>query len=396
MSMGSAMGLRGRRLLLLAAVIVAIAVTGIWLRAGGAHHAAPSGSGTAIPVTTAAVEREDMPDYLTGIGTVLAAQTVTVRVRVDGQLERIAFAEGQDVKQGELLAQIDPRPYQAQLAQAMGQKAHDEASLAAALKDLERYTVLVSQNSVAQQTLDTQTATVNQLRASLQSDQAQIDNATVQLGYTTIRAPISGRTGARLLDVGNIVHATDTTGLVVINEVDPIAVTFTLPEKTFQSANRAIAASGTKPLQVTALAQEDQSVLGTGQLRLVNNQIDTATGTYQLKAYFPNASHRLWPGQYVNARLLLGIRHDAITVPQTAVQRGPSGLYVYVVNRDNTVTMRPLDVVQTQDGKAVIDHGLSAGERVVVEGQFKIKPGARIVEAGRSADPPPDAAPGSG
>jgi multidrug efflux system membrane fusion protein len=389
------MGPRAWLLLGLAAMVLVIAVASIWLHARSARRAAAAaGKDAAIPVTTVAAGREDLPDYLTGIGTVLAAQTVSVRARVDGQLERIAFVEGQDVKEGALLAQIDPRPYQAQLAQAMGQKAHDEASLAAALKDLERYTTLVSENSVAQQTLDTQAATVNQLRASLQSDQAQMDNATVQLGYTTIRAPISGRTGVRLLDVGNIVHATDTTGLVVINQIDPIAVTFTLPEKTFESVNRAIARSGSKPLEVTALAQEDQSVLGTGHLQLVNNQIDTATGTYQLKAYFPNASHTLWPGQYVNARLLLGIRHDAVTVPQTAVQRGPSGLYVYVVNRDSTVTMRPLDVTQTQEGMAVIGRGLNAGERVVTDGQFKIKPGAKIVEAGRS-DTPPDAAPGS-
>jgi membrane fusion protein, multidrug efflux system len=308
-------------------------------------------------------------------------------VRVDGQLEKISFAEGQDVKVGDLLAQIDARPFQAQLDAALAQKAKDEATLAAALKDLDRYRTLVEQDSIQRQLLDTTIASVGQLKASVQADQAQIDNARVQLGYTTIRAPASGRTGIRLVDAGNIVHAADATGLVVINQIDPVSVIFTLPEDEFQRVNEAIHANGKAPLSVQALARENNASLGTGRLLLVNNQIDTATGTFQLKASFPNPSHALWPGQYVNVRLVLGTRHDATTVPESVVQRGPNGLLAYVVKPDDSVAIQSIRVVQTQDGKAVIDDGLAAGTRVVVEGQYKIKPGVKVVEARQAGAP---------
>ena len=373
-----------RQKILMGAVVVAI-VVGIVLvramlhRADAADKVAPAVQG--VPVVTATASREDMPIFLTGIGTVQAAQSVTVKVRVDGQLQKVAFNEGQDVKEGALLAQIDPAPYQALLDGAVAQKAKDQATLANALKDLERYKTLFAQDSIQQQTLDTQVATVDQLKASILSDQAQIDNARVQLAYTTIRSPVNGRTGLRLVDVGNIVHAADTTGLVVINQIDPIAVIFTLPEEHVPSINQAIHAAGTTPLQVQALARENGAPLGTGHLLLVNNAIDTTTGTVQLKALFPNGSLALWPGQYVNARLVLGTRHDATTVPESVVQRGQDGLYAYVVKADNVATVQPIRVAQTQDGKAIIAEGITPGTRVVVAGQYKLKPGNKIVEA---------------
>ncbi len=276
----------GRRRILLVGSIIAAVVVGILLWRmilGRGDTADKTAQPPTIPVVMATAAQENLPIFLTGIGTVQAAQSVTVRVRVDGQLDKVAFVEGQDVKTGDLLAQIDPRPFKAQLDQAVAQKARDEATLANAVKDLERYTTLVAQDSIQMQTLDTQKATVAQLKATVQSDQAQIDNAKVQLDYTTIRAPVSGRTGLRLVDVGNIVHASDLTGLVVINQIDPIAAIFTVPEDAVPSINEAIAASGSAPLQVQAFARVNGAPLGTGGLLLVNNQIDTTTGTVQLK-----------------------------------------------------------------------------------------------------------------
>ncbi len=381
----------GRRNILVAAAIV-VAVVGIVLVRGVLHRADAADKAPAqpagIPVTTATAAKEDLPIFLTGIGTVQAAQSVTVKVRVDGQLQKVAFSEGQDVKEGALLAQIDPAPYQALLDGAVAQKAKDEATLANARKDVERYKTLFAQDSIQQQTLDTQVALVDQLKASILSDQAQIDNARVQLAYTTIRSPVNGRTGLRLVDVGNIVHAADTTGLVVINQIDPIAVIFTLPEEHVPKINAAILTAGATPLQVQALARENGAALGAGRLLLVNNQIDTSTGTVQLKALFPNRSLALWPGQYVNARLVLGTRHDATTVPESAVQRGQDGLYAYVVKDDNVAVVQPIRVAQTQDGKAIIAEGITPGTRVVVAGQYKLKPGSKIVEAEQATAAP--------
>ncbi|TMG85971.1 MAG: efflux RND transporter periplasmic adaptor subunit [Betaproteobacteria bacterium] len=379
----------GRRKILLvggviAAVLAIVAVRAVLHRAD-AEEKAKAAQPAAIPVVTATVAKEDVPIFLTGIGTVQPAQTVTVKVRVDGELQKVAFTEGQDVKEGDLLAQIDPRPYQAVLDQAVAQKGRDEATLANAQKDLERYTTLFAQDSIQQQTLDTQKATVNQLKATIQSDQAQIDNARVLLAYTTIRSPVTGRTGLRLVDAGNIVHAADTTGLVVINQIDPIAVVFTLPEEHVPKVNEAMQKAGATPLQAQALGRETGEALATGRLLLVNNQIDTATGTVQLKAQFPNKAHALWPGQYVNVRLVLGTRHDAATVPESAVQRGPEGLIAYVVKPDDSVETRPIRVARTQEGKAIIDDGLAPGTRVIVDGQYKVKPGVKVAEAKQGA-----------
>lgn len=357
-----------------------------------AADAPAKGGGPAVPVTTTVVKEQDVPTYLSGIGTVTPLYAVTVKARVDGQLEKVFFNEGQDVAAGTVLAQIDPRPLQAQLELAQAQKARDSAQLKNSIMDLERYTTLWKQDSIAQQTLSTQQATVEQLKATVQADQATIDNAKVQLDYTTIRAPISGRTGVRLVDPGNIVRASDNTGIVSINQIDPIAVLFTLPEDRFQDINRSMREHGRTPLEVQAFARENNTLLGTGKLLLVNNQIDTATGTVQLKAQFANGAHKLWPGQYLNLHLMMGTRSKAVTVPASVVQRGPNGLFAYVVNADDTVAVRAIRVGTIQDNVAIIDEGLEPGTRVVADGQYKLKPGAKIAEV----KPGGDAAPGKG
>jgi multidrug efflux system membrane fusion protein len=269
----------------------------------------------------------------------------------------------------------------------VAQKAKDQAQLENARVDLQRYTSLIAEDAATKQQVDTQKALVAQLVAAVQTDDAQISFAQVQLGFTTVNAPISGRVGARLVDPGNIVHATDTNGLVVINQIDPIAVVFTLPEDAFQDINRALN-EGTRPPIVEAYSREGNELLGKGDLVLLNNQIDTTTGTVSLKGSFPNPRHMLWPGQYVNVRLLLGIRPQALTVPAAVVQRSQDGAYAYVVDADGkTVQSVPIRVAQIQDGLAVIDKGLTAGQRVVVDGQYKLKPGATIVEATHAATP---------
>ena len=339
-----------------------------------------------VQATTAPVGQQDVPIYRAGIGTATAAQSVTVKARIDGQLDQVGFVEGQDVKAGQVLARIDPRTLQAQLAQVQAQKAKDQATLANARVDLARYTSLLAEQAATQQQVDTQKALVAQLDAAVQTDDAQIRYAQVQLGFTTIVAPIGGRVGARLVDPGNIVHAADTNGLVVINQVDPISVVFTLPEEAFQDINRALNDSSARhePLAVQAYPRSGNELLGTGKLVLLNNQIDTASGTVQLKASFANPTHTLWPGQYVNVRLVLGQRRQALTVPAAAVQRSQSGTYAYVVSADGqTVQPQTIEVASIQDGVAVIDKGLSAGQRVVIDGQYKLKPGTRIVEASR-------------
>jgi multidrug efflux system membrane fusion protein len=345
-----------------------------------------------VAVTTAPVVQRDVQIVRNGIGTVTAAQSVTVRSRVDGQLDQVAFTEGQEVKAGQVLARIDPRTYEAQLAQAQAQGAKDEAQLANARVDLQRYTTLIAQDATTQQQLDTQKALVKQLEAAVKTDAAAVKLAQVQLSYTTIAAPIGGRTGARLVDAGNIVHASDAGGLVVINQIDPITTVFTLPEDSVQQINDAMRRSH-QPMLVEALARDSDRQLAAGTLVLLNNQIDSTTGTVQLKASFVNPQHRLWPGQYVNVRLVLGVQPKALTVPAAAVLRGQDGLYAYVVDPDGkTVHSHTIQVGQVQDNVAVIDAGLAAGERVVVDGHYKLKQGSQIVEAARAASAPASAA----
>ncbi len=372
----------------LAGIAVAVLAFGLWSVVHPAQ-AADDSKGKRAPdapvgVVTTLVKSQDVPIFRAGIGSVTPTFSVTVKARVDGQLDKVGFSEGQDVRKGQVLAQLDPRTLQAQLLQAQAARAKDQATLANARVDLQRYTTLIAQDAATQQQLDTQKALVNQLEAAVKADEAAVNYAQVQLGFTTIVAPISGRVGARLVDPGNIVHAADATGIVVINQIDPISVVFSLPEDAVQDTIHAI--DGRKPLQVQAFPRDGSALLGTGTLTLLNNQIDTATGTVQLKASFPNAQHNLWPGQFVNVRLLLGTRAQALTVPEAAVQRSQAGVYVYVVDEaGKTVRNQPVTVLQMQDGTAVIGSGLAANERVVVDGQYKLKPGSQVTEVARGA-----------
>jgi multidrug efflux system membrane fusion protein len=350
-----------------------------WLALRGHAEAPPSApkAAAAVPATLVRVACEDVPYFLTGVGTVQTLATVTVKARIDGQLERVGYVEGEDVKTGQVLAQLDTRALRAQLEQVQAQKSRDEAQLANARLDLDRYTQLIKEDAATQQTLDTQRALVAQFQAAVQTDDAQIHYAQVQLGYATITAPLAGRVGARLVDPGNMVHASDTNGLVVINQIDPITVVFALPGDSVQAINHAQHAA--QPLAVLAYSRNGDTLLARGELVLVNNQIDVASGTVQLKARFANRQHVLWPGQYVNVRLLLGEHSQALTVPAAVVQRSQAGTYAYVVDADDKAQMRPIDVLQIQDDKTVITKGLKAGETVVLDGQYKIKPGVAVI-----------------
>lgn len=359
-----------------------------WLDQPAAARA-PTPAPAAIPVQAAAASSADVPIYETGLGNVQAFNTVTVKVRVDGELQKVAFTEGKTVKPGEVLAQIDPRPFQAQLDQAAAKRAQDAALLDNAKLDLRRFQDLATRQFATQQSVDTQKALVAQLEATIEGDDAAIENARVQLGYTTVTAPIAGRTGIRLVDQGNIVHATDPGGIVVVTQLHPISVIFTLPEDDLP----AIAdAQATGPVSATALGRDDKSVLDQGTLALVDNQIDQSTGTARLKATFPNARNRLWPGQFVNVRLLLRTERGVLTVPSGAVQRSASGLYVYRIEADNTVEPQPVEVGPFADHAAVITAGLHPGDRVVTAGQYRLQPGARVAAAKTSVGKPEETA----
>jgi len=340
----------------------------------------------AVPVRAAAVKQEALPVALTGIGNVLAAQSVTLHSRIDGQLDTVFFKEGQDVHVGELLVKLDDRVLVAQLQQAEAQRARDEAQLSNAEADLQRYQGLVKDAAATQQQLDTQLALVRQLQATVRNDAAAINAARVQLSFTRITAPISGRVGARLVDVGNIVHAADPGGLLVINQIDPIMVQFSLPEANFQAINAALNAAGKKgKLAVQAVDRETHQALADGELSLLNNQIDTTTGTVQLKARFANPQHKLWPGQQVDARLVLRMQDDALTVPPAAVQRSQQGLFVYVIESDGVVRAQPVKVAEIDDKRTQVLDGLKLGERVVTDGQYRLMPGAHVTEVAENA-----------
>jgi multidrug efflux system membrane fusion protein len=336
----------------------------------------------AVRVTTAAVEKADFPVYLSGLGTVQGFNTVQVRTRVDGQIDKIAFQEGQLVNQGDLLVEIDPRSFQASLDQAKAKKAQDSANLANANLDLQRYTKL-GEFATKQQT-DTQRSTVAQLTAQIAADDAAIANAQTQLDYTQVKAPISGVAGLRQVDLGNIVNASTQTGIVSIAQIEPIAVIFTAPEEQLPYINEAQAVS---PLKVIAITTDGKKPLAEGTLAVVNNQVDTTSGTIRLKAVFDNKNHALWPGQSVSTRLLVKTLKDAVVVPDDAVQHSTSGLYAYTVNQDSKAELHKVKVSASIDGRSVVEGGLAPGDQVITGGQFKVQPGSLVTTAVASSDP---------
>lgn len=329
----------------------------------------------AVPVLVAPARIADVPVHLEGVGTARALNMVTVRPQVDGQLLKIHFREGEDVKRGAVLAEIDPRTYRAQLDQALAKKAQDEAQLANARLDLERYERLAQSNAASKQQAGAARATVAQLTALVQADQAAIDNARTILDHTRVVAPIDGRTGLRMIDEGNLVRASDTTGIVTITQVKPIAVMFNLPQQQLAEVNKAFAQG---PLPVEALGPDGRKAIDRGRLAVVDNLVDSTTGTVRLKAEFPNADLQLWPGQFVNVRLLLATLREVVTVPTAAVQRGPTGTFVFVAQADDTVAVRDVTVAQQDEAQAVIATGLTAGERVVTTGFSQLAAGTRI------------------
>ena len=351
-------------------------------QAQSAHQAPPP-----VPVVLGTVQQKDVPIYLDGLGTIQALNTVTVRARVDGQLEKIAFVEGQDVKTGDLLAIIDPAPFRAALEQAQAKQNQDQAQLSNARLDFVRDTDLIARKVIAQQQFDTQKALVAQLDATVKTDAAAVESARVNLNYTTIESPLDGRTGIRQVDQGNIVHATDQNGLVVITQLQPISLLFTLPEQNLADIHKQAAANG-EDLEVLAVDRDNKTVLDTGKLSVIDNQIDPTTGTIKLKATFPNPGYQLWPGQFVNARLHLTTRKGGLVVPASVIQRGPNGSYAFVITSENTAEIRPVKVAQVDNGVALIDDGLQAGERVVVDGQYKLQNGSKVKPAESSAARP--------
>ncbi len=367
-----------RKGLIAAVAVLAVAAGTRWLVPGMSPATAadaPPPSGPGVPVTAGTVAAADVPMFLTAIGTVQAYNMVTIRSRVDGQIVKVEFTEGQEVKAGDRLFQIDPRPYQAALDQAQATKAKDEAQLAMAQTDLERYSQLVGPGYQTRQSYDQQKAQVAQLQAALKGDDAAIEAARVNLGYTDIRAPISGRLGARLVDLGNIVHASDTGGLVTLAQLRPIFVTFSVAQ---EYAHKVRERQERGALDVQAFGGDANTLLAAGKLTLIDNAIDQPTGTIRLKATFANDDNRLWPGEFVNVRLILQLQKGVPTVPSQTVQAGPNGNYVYVIGDDDKVMRRPVEVASVQDGIAVIAKGLQPGERVVVDGQYRLTEGARV------------------
>jgi multidrug efflux system membrane fusion protein len=338
-------------------------------------HAALAADPSPAPVSVAKVTRRDVPTYLEGLGTVIAYNNVLIRSQVDGQLIRLAVKEGQDVHAGDLLFEIDPRIYQAAYDQAVAKKAQDQAQLANAKLDLQRYTSLADKNYVARQQLDATQAQVNQLQAAVAADQAAIDSTRTTLGYTQIRSPIDGRVGIRTIDVGNIVHANDAAGLVTVTQLQPIHLIFSLPEEQLQTI---LQANGKQALAVTAVSRDGSKRLDDGTLDLVDNQVDQTTGMVKLRATLPNKKLTLWPGQFVNARLALSTLSGVLTVPADAVQQGPKNRYVYVVKDDATAELRPVETGAVNEGQTVIANGLKEGETVVVSGQYRVQPGGKV------------------
>src|SRR5882762_8581127 len=349
--------------------------------------APPPAATPPVPIVAGVVAQHDVPIYLRGVGTVIAYNTVVVHSQIQGQIVSINFTEGQTVHAGDLLAQIDPRPYEAQIAQLTATRDRDQAQLANAQANLNRYTQLGEKGWATPQLLDTQKAQVAQLQNSIKADQALIDAAKVQLSYTRLISPIDGIVVIRQVDNGNVIHPTDPNGLVVVTQIEPISLIFTLPETVLPQIQQRQEKNPNAPLPVLAYSQDNTIKLEEGTLGLVNNQILQTTGSIQLKANFPNKEHRLWPGQLVNARLLVDTRHNGLTVPASVVQQGPNGAYGYVINPDGTVATRPLKVAQISEGQALIDSGLKANEQVVTDGQYKLQPGVHVtILTGKAAE----------
>src|SRR6478609_524760 len=339
-----------------------------------------------VPVLATAVTRADVPVYLDAVGTIKALNTVTVRPQVDGKLLSVNFKEGEGVKKGDVLAKIDPITYQAQLDQAVAKKAQDEAQLANSKLDLERYEKLAASNAINKQQADTQRALVAQNTAIVQADQAAIENAQALLGYTTITAPLDGRTGIRQVDEGNIVRAASSQAIVVITQLKPISATFNLPQQDLPRVN---AAFGKGALAVDALRSDNDAVIDHGLLKVVDNQVDQTTGTVKLKAEFPNTDLQLWPGQFVNVRLLIDTLKQVVVIPTGAVQRGPNGTFVYVVKDDNTVAIRPIAVQKQDETQTVVKSGVEANERVVTTGFVRLTDGSKVAVGSANATPTP-------
>jgi multidrug efflux system membrane fusion protein len=366
-----------RKLIVSSCLLVAGLAAGgfVALVRGSAPAEPPSAGPVAVPVIAAAVKSGDVPIVLTGLGTVTALNTATVRSQVTGLLTSIDFKEGQFVKKGDQLAQIDPRTYQAQLDEAEAALARDQAHLDNAQVNLGRYVPLEKQGFSSEQQLTTQQAAVAQLQATVKNDQAAIEYAKTELDYTRLVAPFDGVTGIRALDVGNIIQPTDTTGLVVVTQLQPISVVFTLPSADISKVQDALEKGSVKAV---ALSQDGKTELDTGELLLVDIQADPTSGTVRLKALFPNPHRQLWPGTFVDVQVVLSVQHDSLTVPLAALQEGPQGRYVFVVDADHKVAMQPVSVRETLAAEALIDKGLSAGESVVVRGQYRLSPGTLV------------------
>ena len=345
----------------------------------------------AIPVLAATAQAKDVPIILRGLGTVQAFNTVALKSRIEGAITKVNFKEGQEVHAGDVLVELDARPYQAVLDQAKAVLARDQASLANAKTDLQRYAKLMTQNFAPEQQFATQKSTVSQDQATGENDEAAIKAAALNVEYASIKSPIDGVTGIRQIDLGNLVQA-NTQTLVTVTQVKPIYVLFTLPEADISGIRAAMAKT---PLHVLAFAASDEKQIAEGVLNLVDNTVDQTTGTFKLKAEFPNADTALWPGQFVNAHLVLRTVHDGVVVPSAAVQTGPKGAFAYVIKSDSTVDMRPLTILQTQDNTALVGSGLKAGERVVTAGQFKLQQGAKVAVSDKVAKTDPTAASGA-
>jgi membrane fusion protein, multidrug efflux system len=371
------------------AAIVALAIGIFFYARSDRARLADAPAVQTVPVIATKVQQHDVPIILTGLGTVTALNTATIHSQITGLLVSVDFREGQSVKKGDLLAQIDPRTYQAQLDQAQATLEHDQAHLKNAQLNLQRYSSLANTDAATQQQLDNQQAAVDELNAQIKSDQATVENAKAELSYTRLVAPFDGITGIRLLDVGNIIHpptrsaatqsnTADTNSLVVVTQVQPISVIFTLATTNISEVQAAMAKG---PLQAMAWSQDDKTQLDVGQLAVLNNQADPGSGTIQLKAVFPNQQRKLWPGTFVNVRLVIATEHNALTVPLDAIQQGPQGSFVFVVGQDNKATIRPVSVRQTFAAEALVEKGLNAGETVVLRGQYRLSPGTLVTLA---------------